>query len=218
MPSLTEPNRLNDLLKWEQENFFSREAIVVATGENLSLAAVIGKITNATPATGTAGGTNTGAGTCTGVTAGDDVQIGDYVLECAAIATGAGTFKVTAPNGEALPDAEVGEAYENPQINFTLNDGTPDFALGDTFTITVADGSGKVVAIDFAAVDGSQNAYGFTIAGYDATSADVKGVAIVRDAVIVEDNLVWPDGATTPQKTAALALLKATGIVSRDQA
>lgn len=218
MANQTESNRLNDLLKWEQVNYFSREGVVVLSGENLSLGAVIGKITHAVPTTGTADGGNTGNGTCTGVTGGDDVQVGTYTLECVAAAANGGTFKVTAPNGEALPDAEVGTAFSNEQLNFTINDGSTDFVVGDKFTIEVAAGSGKVTEIDFTAVDGSEDAYGFVIADYDASAADVNGVAIVRDAIIAESALVWPAGATAAQKAAALAQLKAAGIVVRDEA
>ena len=214
MANMSEGNRLNDILKWEQENLYSREQVTVLSGEDLVLGAVIGKITRDVPTEGTAG-SNTGGGTCTGVTGGKDTRIGTYTLECVAQAENGGTFKVTAPDGTALPDAEVGEAYVNEQLNFTLNDVGTDFAVGDTFTITVSEGSGKVVAIDFAAVDGSEDAAGFVIADYDATAGDVEGVAIVRDAVMVAENLVWPDGATEDQKAAALAQLMALGIVAR---
>lgn len=220
MASQTETNRLNDILKGEIEipHYFSREAVTVLSGENLTVGAVIGKITKSTPTDGTAAGGNTGNGTCTGVTGGEDTQIGTYTLECVAAEADGGTFKVTAPNGEALPDAQVGAAYTNDQINFTLNDGSTDFAVGDKFTIAVAAGSGKVVEIDFSAVDGSQDAYGFVIADYDASAADVEGVAIVRDAAMIAANLVWPAGATADQKAAALAQLKALGIVERTDA
>ena len=218
MASQTESDRLNDILKWEQENLYAREQVTVLSGEDLALGAVIGKVTRAVPTTGTADGGNTGNGTCTGVTGGKGTQVGTYSLECTAASEDAGTFKVTAPDGGALPDAEVGTAYENGQINFTLNDGSTDFAAGDIFTITVADGSEKAVEIDFAAVDGSEDAAGFVIAAYDASAADTEGVAIVRDALIVADNLVWPDGATETQKSVALAQLKALGIVERTEA
>lgn len=218
MPNQTESNRLNDLLKWEQDNKFSREGVVVLSGQNLSLGAVIGKVTHTVPTTGAADGGNTGDGTCTGVTSGDDVQVGTYTLECVVAAVNGGTFKVTAPNGEALPDAEVGVAYTNEQLNFTINDGAADFVVGDKFTITIAEGSGKVKEIDFSAVDGSEDAYGFVVAAYDASAADVNGVAIVRDAIIASSALVWPSGATAGQKAAALAQMKAVGIVVRDEA
>lgn len=219
MASQTEANRLCDILKGEVESppMFSREAVTVLSGQDLSVGAVVGKITKSTPTTGTAG-TNTGNGTCTAVTGGDDTQIGTYTITCVTEAVGAGTFKVVAPNGEALPDAEVGVAYTNEQLNFTLNDGAEDFNVGDKFTVAVAAGSGKVKEITFSAVDGSQNAYGMVIDDYDASSADLEGVAIVRDALVVEANLVWPTGATTDQKAAAMAQLKLLGIVARTDA
>ena len=211
----TEGTRLYDGLIGEVESpaRFSREQIVVASGQDIGVLSVLGKITKSVPSTGAAG-ENTGGGTCTGVTGGDDTQVGTYTLTCVAEASNAGTFKVEAPNGEALPDAQVGVAYENPQLNFTLNDVGEDFDIGDTFTIEVAEGSGKCVAIDFDAVDGSQQAYGIATGDYDATSADVNGVAFVRDAKFIGSALVWPDGATDDQKNKALAELKAAGILT----
>lgn len=218
MASKTEPNRLNDVLRWEQKNMYSREKVTVLSGEVLAILEVIGAAENSTPATGTADGGNTGNGTCTGVAAGTDTQIGDYVLECVSAVADAGVFEVTSPDGDALPDAIVAVAYTNTQLNFTLNDGATDFVVGDKFTVTVAAGSGKVVPIDFTAVDGSQKAAGFMIAGVDASAADTAGVAIVRDAIIVSDDLVWPAGATADQKAQALAEMKGLGIVTRDAA
>lgn len=218
MSNQTQGNTLQDILKWEEENRHSREIVTVLSGQDLSMGAVIGKVTKSIPTTGTADGENTGQGTVTDVTGGKDAKLGIYTLECIVIASGAGTFKVTSPDGDALPDAEVGTAYVNDQINFTINDGDPDFALGDIFTIEVSAGSGKMTELDLDGVDGSREAYGFVIADYDASLADVEGVAIVRDAIIVPDDLVWPDGATSDQKAAALAELKAKGIVTRSEA
>jgi len=82
----------------------------------------------------------------------------------------------------------------------------------------VAEGSGKLVPINFAAVDGSQDAYGIMVSACDASGGDEEGVAIVRDAQIVADYLTWPDGASSDQKAAALAQLKEKGIVTRDEA
>lgn len=299
----TESNRLNDILKYEAgvEKLFSREQVVIAGGEELAVGAVLGRIGRSCPTTGTAG-TNTGGGTCTGVSAGAEAQIGTYLLRCIAAASGAGTFEVQAPDGAALEQATVGVAYTNPHINFTLNDGTPDFAVGDTFTIAVAAGSGKVKAISFSAVDGTEDAYGILAAPVDTTgtlkslaftsggtyevrpgdvitgatsgatagvvslslssgtwaggdaagtlildnqagtfqsenlnvgtdtnvatiggnssaySPDTDGVAVVRDAIIDAANLVWPAGATSDQKAAALGQLKEKGIIVRQAA
>jgi len=101
------------------------------------------------PIVGTADGGNTGDGTCTGVKGGDDVKIGDYTLECIAEATDAGTYKVTDPDGTVLDNAEVGTAYTDDQIEFTLNDGTTDFAVGDKFTITIERAWDKYTLCEF---------------------------------------------------------------------
>jgi hypothetical protein len=135
MSVVTESNRLHDVLKYESgvEKLYSREEVVVAGGEVLAVGTVLGKVGRTCPTTGTVG-SNTGGGTCTGVSAGPEAQIGTYTLRCIALASGAGTFEVQAPDGTALEQATVGVAYTNPQINFTLNDGTPDFALSMIYT------------------------------------------------------------------------------------
>ncbi len=78
--------------------------------------------------------------------------------------------------------------------------------------------SGNYVPIDFAGVDGSENAAGVVIDNYDASAADVEGVIINRSAVFREDGLVWPDGATAPQIAGALAQLEDKGIKVRESA
>lgn len=45
MPALTEGNTLGDGLKWEQESDYSRRKVVIASGQNLKLLQVVGKIT-----------------------------------------------------------------------------------------------------------------------------------------------------------------------------
>jgi len=222
MSEQTEANRLNDILKFELSNNQSREVVAVLSGQDLAVGAVLGKIKLGTcPTTGTAGAGNTGAGTCTAVTAGAKAKLGTYTLKCIIAAAGAGIFSVEDPDGYALPDAIAGVAYVNDQLNFTLNDGSPDFIVGDSFTIAIAAGSLSVRAINFDAVDGSQDAYGILTAAADASLAALSAVAIVRDAQVIEANLVWP--VTSPvvsaaQKAAAMAQFKAMGIVSRTEA
>ena len=163
--STEEGNTLNDILKYEADNLYSREVVTVKSGEVLPIGQVLGKIKLGTaPNTGAATSGNTGAGTCTSVTAGVKAKQGTYTLKCIHPVAGAGIFSVEDPDGEALPDAVAGVAYVNEQINFTLNDGSPDFALGDEFTIAIAAGASTVVGIDPTAVDGSQDAYGVLIA------------------------------------------------------
>ncbi len=118
------------------------------------------------------------------------------------------------PKGSALPDAAVGTAYVNAQLNFTLNDGAADFIVGDKFTIAVVAGSLKAVELDPDAVDGSQKAYGIMVLAVDASSADQAGAAVVREAIIDPDSLVWPDDITADQKAQALIDLKNKDIVT----
>lgn len=95
-------------------------------------------------------------------------------------------------------------------------------ASGSTLAIGTVVGkvtaTGKVVQINFSGNDGSQNAYGVVIDDYDATNGDVRGVAIVREAVVNDSKLVWPSGATAEQKANALAQLAAKGVITRPAA
>ena len=78
--------------------------------------------------------------------------------------------------------------------------------------------SGKVVALNPAALDGSEAAAGIMIGAVDASLADKPGVIIVREAMIASDNLVWPADITAGEKTAAIAELEALGIVDVETA
>jgi hypothetical protein len=217
MSSIDQGNTLQDVLKWEMPDNFSREKVTVLSGQSLELGEVIGKITIGTvPATGTADAGNTGSGTCTSVTGGTKTKVGIYTLTCVHAVSGGGVFTVEDPDGYALPDAIVGTAYTHDQINFTLNDGSPDFGAGDKFTITVPAGSGYVAELDGDAVNGRANAYGVLIAAVDATDGNTDGVAIVRNARIVADNLAWVDESPLSD-TAWLAQLAAKGIIEADE-
>ena len=45
MPALTQKNILGDLLKYEAPSLYSREQAVVASGQNLRLGTVVGRVT-----------------------------------------------------------------------------------------------------------------------------------------------------------------------------
>lgn len=308
MAAITEPNRLNDILKWEQEKQYSRSPITVITGQSLSLGQVIGLqdrvqaaapiptivgtgsgvmsaltfgpdiqsgayvitllATSATAAfsvvapdgtilkngavatayksthvnflianggtmtigdvftiTVTAGGTpvvigGTGNGVMSAITLGKDAQLGGYKVVLKAVVAHGGDFDIIAPDGKSIGRFLMGTttgataSFTSSHINFTLSDDT-DYILGNYFNVIVTPGAGKAAAYDATAVDGTQNAIGFTIAAYDATSADVDGVAITRDAVIDDDNLAWVSTTTTAQKATALKQMSALGIVAR---
>lgn len=73
----------------------------------------------------------------------------------AAVPSNGGTFSVVGPDGAALANAVVGTPYEGA-INFTINDGVTDFAVGDIFTIAVSAASGNYVLVNSAILDGRQ--------------------------------------------------------------
>jgi hypothetical protein len=225
--ALSEGNNFRDVVRYEDDSAgrLSREVVTVASGQNLVMGSVIGKITKSTPATGTAAAGNAGAGTVASVTAGAKMKIGEYQIKCLTYVASplAATFEVTDPDGNLLPEATLA-AYVSDQINFDIADSSPAITVGDIWTITVADGSGYVKEIQIGAstaIDGSQNAYGILTADCDASLAATKAVAIVKDAVIVSSNLIWPDGSpavSAAEKTIALSELAAKGIVARDEA
>lgn len=227
MSHLHEGNNFRDVVRYEEDSAgrLSREQVTVLTGEVLTMGMVIGKITKSTPTTGTAASGNTGAGTCGSVTAGQKAKIGEYQIKCLTYTASplAATFEVTDPDGLQLPIATM-SAYVSDAINFDMSDASPAITVGDIWTITVAAGSGKVVQIRrgaSTAVNGSQNAYGIITADCDASLGDVKAVAIVKDAVVVEANLTWPTSSpamSAAEIVVAMAELAAKGIVARAEA
>ncbi|NTF32312.1 head decoration protein [Rhizobium skierniewicense] len=75
--------------------------------------------------------------------------------------------------------------------------------------------SKKFVPLAPAASDGSQNAVAILFESCDATSKDVRRTITARDAEVQAAVLVWANGVTDSQKTAALAQLAALGIAAR---
>jgi hypothetical protein len=77
--------------------------------------------------------------------------------------------------------------------------------------------SGKLVAWDPAAVDGSEDAVGVAVFDATATAAVDDRVAYLArgPAIVFAPEFVWPAGATAEQKAAAVADLAALGIVAQ---
>lgn len=215
MAFINEPTRLPDILRRELDPGFSREEVIVLQGQNLPLGAVIGRRLYACPEVATPKAGNVGNGTVQLVTAGPSVLIGQYRLVCTQAEAGGGVFQVFDPGGNRMADAVEGTEYDQPQLGFVINDGSVDFAVGDEFSITVAEGDGRVRALDPDAADGTQVAYGFLTAACNATGASCRAVAIKRDAFILSAHLVWPADITAPEKALALKQLAARGILDQ---
>jgi hypothetical protein len=194
MPVQSEARYLDDVLKFEEEDMRSREAITVLSGEKLLCGQVIGKVGKVL---GSSSYSGTGNGTIGTISLGPQAKLGNYKAICTLVIANSGRFQVIDPDGIGLADALAGTAFTSPQINFTISDGSTDFALGDTFTIPVTVGSLKAKKISFTAVDGTQDAAGVIGDDYDASAADLKGFAIVREAVVSEQGLRWPVAFTS---------------------
>ena len=96
-------------------------------------------------------------------------------------------------------------------------------------TVTIASGAGKLepgtvlgkittggkfTALVPAATNGSQNAAGLLWDTVDASTADAAAVVVLRGPAIVNRHeLIWPDGATEAQITAATTALATIGII-----
>lgn len=63
-----------------------------------------------------------------------------WSIVCASTAPDGGTFTVTGSVSGAQANAVVGTPYDNGIVAFTLNDGSIDFAISDTFTLVVTEG------------------------------------------------------------------------------
>ncbi|MDO8666553.1 MAG: head decoration protein [Gemmatimonadales bacterium] len=76
--------------------------------------------------------------------------------------------------------------------------------------------SGKVKQIDPSATDGSQYAAGVLMQNCDAHLADRDdGLMVARHAIVSDYALQWPVGITTGEQQAAIAQLKALGVLVR---
>ncbi len=222
MSVLTEGMRLGDWLKWEVDNQYSRDVVTILAGSGsdrvLTTGMVLGRVTKGS-AVGAAVAGNTGNGTITAAPAvGQAAKPGVYRAVCIEPATNGGKFSVEDPDGILLGVATVGTEFAT-HLTFTIADGAADFASGDAFTITVAAGSSKVKQIDFSATDGVNAACGLlTEAATAPDGSDRSAVAVVRNAIVSANGVVWPAGATTDQKNAAIAQLKVLGILAREGA
>lgn len=182
------------------------------------------------PTTGTAAavGTNVGNGTFGTIAVASPAEIGVYNLRM----QDATHFVVETPQGIELGHGVCGSAFSAGGIGFTLTaggtafvagdsfnitvaatGGTP-FVVGDSFAITVAAGNGKYYPVNATAVDGTQNAAAINYArAFVPASVDADVGGIIRQAAVLSDTLIWPNGATNNQIAAWLAQLQNLGII-----
>lgn len=91
-------------------------------------------------------GGNTGNGTVNAITRNSPYP-GVWTLTCTAAATNSGTFSVVDPGGNSRGNATVGTPFQAAlsatngfvDLAFTITDGSVDYVVGDSFTLSVAE-------------------------------------------------------------------------------
>lgn len=209
-----EPGHAGAFILTEANGKRSRANVTVQTGQVLVAGSVLGA-TAVGAAVAAADAGNVGNGAMGAVTVGDGAIPGAYRLIIIAEATNAGAFTVENPEGVTVGEGNVAAAFEGGGIAFTLADGATDFAVGDSFTITVAEGSGTVREFDPDSAVGAGVAMGVLIYDADATDGPVDVAAIVRDAEVNVNELVFNDTLTEDEIAEAISQLAARGIFAR---
>ena len=195
----------------------SRDAKVLAVGQNLKAGTVLGIIALGAASAAIKGSGNTGNGVFT-IDATNPVRpgakAGVYQVRCITAAANGGAFRIEDPDGFVLGDVAVAATFDD-DIKFSIADGAADFVVGDGFDVTVSAGSGKVTQLNPAAFDGSQAAACILCESTDATAADQACAVVARLTRVFAAELIWPAGITPPQKAAATAQLTALNILLR---
>ena len=107
---------------------------------------------------------------------------------------------------------EAPNLYSRDQV--TVAAGQNLLVLGTVVGIETA--TAKVKQIDPAATDGTEVAVGILATSVDASLIDREdGILIARHAVVADHALTWPAGIAPLDKAAAIAQLKAAGVLVR---
>jgi hypothetical protein len=106
---------------------------------------------------------------------------------------------------------EAPNLYSRDRVTVVAGQNLPLGAVAGMVTA-----SGKVKQIDPSATDGSQYAAGVLMQNCDAHLADRDdGLMLARHAIVSDHALQWPVGITTGEQQAAIAQLKALGVLVR---
>ncbi|WP_404992089.1 head decoration protein [Cupriavidus pauculus] len=109
---------------------------------------------------------------------------------------------------------EAPNLYSRDRITVASGQNLP---LGTVVGIVTA--TGKFTRIDPSAGDGTQVAAGVLLQACDATLADRDdGLIVARHAIVSDHALAWPEAITNAEKLAAIAQLKALGVLVRQGA
>ena len=106
---------------------------------------------------------------------------------------------------------EAPNLYSRDRVTVVAGNNLPLRAVVGMVTAT-----GKVKQIDPSATDGSEVAAGVLMQACDAALAErTDGLMLARHAIVSDHALQWPTGITTGEQQAAIAQLKALGVLVR---
>lgn len=221
--TFTEPRNVSDVVKMEHDSHFCREAVTLKSGFGvLDIGFVLGKQSIGAASSAAKSGGNTGDGTFV-LDATTPILAGAASGRYTARFTTTTNIRIESVDGRVLGDVAIGGATGNTatlseQFKAVVTQGATPFAAGDGFDVDIADGSGKFGPYDPTAVDGRATAAAVLLHKHDTTDADVlQAIILARgpaEVSIVE--LQWHANVTTQaHKDAAVAALKAVGIVPR---
>lgn len=170
-------------------------------------------------------GANTGNGTVTAATVVDGQVIpiaGAYNLRVTAAVANGGVFQLRDPNGAVVASnltmtagAGAATVMEAAGLQFTVTDGTTDFIVGDSFTLTVASGGNKLVPYAAAGAGGAQIAT--DVLTYDVVTDAAGDVAIrsmVSGRVRLERLIVAQPDTKATSTHPAIEQLRQRGIIA----
>lgn len=210
-------------------NEVCRDEVLAASGAHTYLkGTILAKRADAVAVT-VAAGSNTGNGTCTAasVISGPTVpQIGAYSLKCVGTAANGGVFSLSNPAGQLLhasltmtPGSGTATQFKVSGLQFTLTDGSADFAAGDSFTLTVT-ADGKVVPYDpTSGAGGVQTPY--AVLAYQIVAAGAGNIPcrpIVAGEIDRSKLIIDADGTGVNVTDSVVAALRAMGIIATDVA
>lgn len=219
--TLTQPRIESDVLKYVVDDEISKAQEILAAGAGADNVADVGTVLGqrsigALSAAYAARAGNTG--NFINVFAVPGVAPGAKLGVYAVTFTSAVTFRVEDPDGIELGEGKTGVAFVNT-LKFTITAGGVAAVVGDAADITITDvvGDMKMVPINFAATDGSQNFGAVALAKKIAPNggADANILTLRRLGTVDTNNLLWPAGATNNQIAAAIAQMLVVMIVQR---
>jgi len=213
--TINEPARTGGFLVSEANGYRSRGQGLLASGQVLAPGTVLGRVTHGAVTVAALAG-NHGNGSIGAVSLGAGVSAGVYRAVCIGAVAGGGRFLITAPGGPVLGVAVVGTAFSGGGLGLTVAAGGTDFAGGDSFTLTVAAGSGQLRRWHPDAVDGSEVAAAVLWAPADTSDGERRVTIIERDAELNGQRLAWADDASADDRAAGVRQLAALGLIVRE--